>query len=325
MKFGKLSAIGKNINDITFNFPPDHPANKLVLSNGLSGGTIELNEELTEESNKTLPVSSPRIYIGCPVWTCKQWVGKIFPANTPAKRYLHSYARQFNSIELNSTHYGIPASTTIQKWCADVPNHFRFCPKFHQTISHTRKLRECREWIHRTVEMCHLFGEKLGMPFLQLSPYFSPNDLYLLELFLKDWPSEITIAIEIRNHDWFANQLYFDKFSEVLEQHNHCFVISDVAGRQDVLHQRLTTNKAFVRFVANDLHTSDFERIDQWVARLANWLENGLEECWFFVHQPDEVHCPELIRYFIQSINKATNLEIPDLHFYNEMQQGTLF
>lgn len=310
MKFGKLSETGKKIEAIDFKLPPDNPLNEKVLSGG---------GNLLEEGRKT------RIYIGCPVWTCKQWVGKIFPLGTPIKRYLHSYARQFNTIELNSTHYGIPAPSTIKKWCGEVPNEFRFCPKFHQTISHTRKLRECRDWIDRTVEMCFLFGDKLGMPFLQLSPYFSPNDYYLLELFLKDWPEAIPIAIELRNYNWFNNSEYFVQFADLLERKKLSFVITDTAGRQDVLHQRLTTKKTFIRFVANDLHPSDFKRIDQWVERLNLWIENGLEELWFFVHQPEEIHCPELIQYFINKLNQSSKIDIQNLHFYDAMKQGSLF
>lgn len=305
MKFGKLSAIGKEINDVSFNLPPDNPANIELL-----GGQ---------------PKQVPQIYIGCPVWTCKEWIGKIYPAKTPVKKYLHSYARQFNAIELNTTHYGIPADTTIQKWCAEVPSNFRFCPKFHQTISHSKQLRECSEWINLTVEMCLLFGDKLGMPFLQLSPYFSPRDLPFLEAFLQEWPTEIDIAVEVRNNNWFASAQEFDRLAKVLKEYKTGFVITDTAGRQDVLHQTLTSNKTFVRFVANDLHASDFSRIDQWIERIGVWIEAGLEELWFFVHQPDEIHCPELISYFIKKLNQRLGTNIADLHFYNNSQQGTLF
>jgi uncharacterized protein YecE (DUF72 family) len=85
-------------------------------------------------------------------------------------------------------------------------------------------------------------------------------------------------------------------------------VITDTAGRFDVIHQRLTTKTAFIRFTANDLHPTDYQRLDKWILRVNNWTSNGLEHLYFFMHTPNKCLCPQLVQYFIQGLNTTTGL-----------------
>jgi uncharacterized protein YecE (DUF72 family) len=85
---------------------------------------------------------------------------------------------------------------------------------------------------------------------------------------------------------------------------------------------RLTTPQAFIRFVGNGLHPTDYTRIDDWVQRMKQWTEQGIEELWFFMHQHEELHSPELCRYLIPEINKYCGTAIPEIHF---VEENTLF
>jgi hypothetical protein len=87
-------------------------------------------------------------------------------------------------------------------------------------------------------------------------------------------------------------------------------VITDTAGRRDCAHMYLTVPKAFVRFVANSLHPSDYVRLDAWVERIINWIEQGLQELYFFVHMEDELYSPELIIYLTDKLNAACGLQL---------------
>jgi hypothetical protein len=87
-------------------------------------------------------------------------------------------------------------------------------------------------------------------------------------------------------------------------------VITDVAGRRDVLHMRLTTPVAFIRFVTNGLHPLDFQRADAWAERLAVWAAKGLQEVYFFVHSPEEQTSPEMMAYVIGRFNERLGLKI---------------
>jgi uncharacterized protein YecE (DUF72 family) len=56
------------------------------------------------------------------------------------------------------------------------------------------------------------------------------------------------LAIEVRSAEWFEEE-NFEKFSQLLEENNIANIIVDTAGRRDMLHMRLTSDTAFIRYV----------------------------------------------------------------------------
>jgi uncharacterized protein YecE (DUF72 family) len=65
--------------------------------------------------------------------------------------------------------------------------------------------------------------------------------------------------------------------------------------------------------VGNDLHPTDFNRIDSWVERIHSWMNKGMKEIYFFIHNHEEVFSPELAKYAAEQFNKicGTKLTIP--------------
>ena len=92
-------------------------------------------------------------------------------------------------------------------------------------------------------------------------------------------------------------------------------VITDTAGRRDCAHMRLTVPKAFIRFVGNSLHPTDFPRIDEWVKRIKLWLDGGLSELYFFMHMHEEATSPELTVYLVDKLNKECGLNLKKPEF----------
>ncbi len=70
----------------------------------------------------------------------------------------------------------------------------------------------------------------------------------------------------------------------------------------------LTVPKAFIRFVGNSLHPTDYIRIDDWVNRIKIWVNKGLKELYFFMHMHDEAFSPELSLYLVEKLNKECGL-----------------
>ncbi len=302
MDFGKLS----DLSQVDFTLPPDHP------------DTLPLLQQY--KTNKKADV-----YVGLPVWVNKAWVGGIYPARMPEKESLFWYGKQFNTIELNSTHYHIPSATTVDRWRNAVPQGFRFCPKFPQLISHEAALRSTQGITAAFCEAIAGFEDKLGDSFLQLPPTFGPNQLKDLENFIQFIPETIPITIELRHPGWFVDNVASMDLFEVLEQYKVGTVLTDVAGRRDVLHMRLTTPSAMIRFVGNGLHPTDYTRIDDWVERLKIWFENGLQQLYFFVHEPDNTLAPELETYFVEKLNKACGFDLKLPKKFVQPVQGELF
>lgn len=235
----------------------------------------------------------------------------MYPQGTDPKDFLYHYSRQFTSIELNTTHYRIPDKETIAKWRETTPEGFKFCPKWPQEISHHSPLSSravlIREFVTNVMEL----SDRLGLTFLQLPPHFTPNDGRDLALFLKELPREFPLAIEFRHPAFFQEHRLRDPIYNLLAAAGATVVITDVAGRRDVLHTSLPTTKVLVRFIGNDLHATDDTRILEWAARLKSWLALGLTEVEFFIHQPGDLSAPELIARLIDRLNEACGLSLP--------------
>jgi uncharacterized protein YecE (DUF72 family) len=303
MKFGKVDSA----DHINFDLPP------------IADNTRQMLKQHAHNQ-------APQLYIGCPIWGNKNWVGTLYPRKTPAGEYLKHYAQQFNTIELNSTHYSLPNSETIDKWRTQASQGFKFCPKIPQDISHkllpAGKAGDFTKIFAKTMDG---LGEYLGMSFMQLSPYFSPREVARLDQYLASFPAHMPLSVEFRHADWFQGN-NFEKVAQVLEQHQVASVITDVAGRRDVLHQRLTTPQLVLRFVGNNLHPTDYTRIDAWVTRIQELIELGLQSAYLFIHQPDENEAtPELILYLIRALNKACGLHLKAPKIYRPPVQGSLF
>lgn len=285
MEFGKLH----DLDEVNFSLPPDPPGNQAFL------------KKLPSREGK------PKVFIGATGWGMKEWVGKIYPPKAKSTDFLRHYARQFNTIELNTTHYRIPDTFTVQHWYDETTADFRFCPKVLQTISHARDLGLSNDQTARFCEAMSGLRDKLGPCFIQLPPYFGTDRLDVLEGFLKNF--SLPLAVEVRHEDWFNNPLNFNNLFHLLEKYETSTVITDVAGRRDVCHMRLTTGTVLVRFVGNNLHPTDFSRIDDWVNRLTNWFANGLRQVYFFTHEPDNLHAPDLAIYLLEKLEKAGGIE----------------
>jgi uncharacterized protein YecE (DUF72 family) len=298
LDFGKLSSIS----GVDFKLPADLPSNAQLLG----------------RSPRTDRPS--RVYVGAPVWSQKEWVGRIYPMGTRAHDFLRYYSQQFNTIELNTTHYRVPDEETIQNWRSQSAPGFKFSPKFPQTISHERMLQDVEAMTTAFCSAVMGLGDRLGTSFLQLPPQFSPAQLPTLRRFFESLPPGFRLAVEFRHPAWFSKGVLRPDAARLLESFGVIALITDVAGRRDVLHMNLTAPTAMVRFVGNSLHPTDYTRIDAWIGRLKNWLSQGITEVYFFIHEPDNVQAPDLIQYFIQEINMRCGL---DLKPWVEMNQGS--
>ena len=255
-----------------------------------------------------IAAQSPQIWIGCPAWSQKEWVGRVYPEGTSSRDFFRHYAKQFTAIELNATHYGLPEAATLQGWKEMAPPDFRFCPKLQQDLSHRALLatdpRAARSLLKDFVTALSPLGPQLGVSFLQLPPVFGPEHRRLLGQFLDEVPSDFPLAVEFRHPGWFENQNLHPYVRQSLAARGVATVITDVAGRRDVSHASLTAQRALVRFVGNSLHASDYARLEQWVSQLEHWFQIGLNEVYFFMHQPDDVLAPDLVRFFVERLNE---------------------
>lgn len=252
-----------------------------------------------------------KVYIGCAKWGRTEWEGKIYPLKTKEKDFLRHYVQHYNCIELNATHYKIYGPTGIAKWAEKAQGKdFKFCPKMYQGITHRGNLKG-KEFI--TTEFFNgvtAFRQHLGPIFIQVSESFSPKRKEELFDFLRSLPTDLQFFLEVRHPDWFAKETISKELFETLTVLKMGAVITDTAGRRDCAHMHLTIPKAFIRYVGNSLHQTDYTRTDAWIDRMKHWLDKGLEEVYFFMHMHDEAYSPELTVYLVDKMNAACNLHL---------------
>lgn len=294
MKFG--SADNPEKHDLTL--PEDHPDTKKVLSQSKNG--------------------KPDIYVGCAKWNKSELKG-FYPRGT--KDELTYYSTQFNSIELNAAHYRNFPEDTINDWYAKTPDDFRFFPKVYRLISHLKWLNEIEEPVQEYLDSVVHFRDKLGTIFLQVRDNFAPKFFDRVESFVELWPKDIPLAMEFRHPDWYNDKKVADDLYQLLTENNITSVLVDTAAYRELLHMRLTNGEAFIRYVgAND--ASDYDRLDEWVDRLKEWQDQGIQKIDFFVHQNEEKASPRLAAHFIKGLNEklGSDLKIPELPEGNQQK-----
>jgi uncharacterized protein YecE (DUF72 family) len=265
--------------------------------------------------NKTIlngkPVKNPKIYLGCAKWGREEWVGKIYPPKTKEKDFLQQYVQHYNSIELNATHYKVYGETGIKKWTEKAAGKdFMFCPKMYQGVTHRGSLKDKQFITNEFFRGIVSFEKNLGPIFIQVSDTFSPNRKEELFTYLKTLPTDLQFFLEVRHPDWFKKDNIREEMFATLKSMNMGAVITDTAGRRDCAHMHLTIPKAFIRYVGNSLHESDFTRCDAWIERMKYWIDKGVEELYFFMHMHDEATSPELTVYLVDKMNAAMGLNL---------------
>ncbi len=291
MDFGKVA----NLDDIDFTLPPDHRDTTDVIAEWAANRAAAPTE----------------IYVGCAKWGRPDWVGQFYPRGTKAAQFLALYARNFNCVELNATYHRMPAVPQTQGWANQTAEDFRFFPKVFQGITHWKRLGEAEDMTEEFLHGLSGFGSRLGTIFLQLPPNFPPKQFGTLRSYLEYFPTtDYSLTVEFRHPDWFGDVGVYDETFAMLRELGVGAVITDTSGRRDVLHQRLTTPEVFIRFVGNNLHPTDFTRLDAWADRIAEWIREGAQRISFFMHHPDELHSPKLVTHFVGLLNERCGLSL---------------
>jgi len=269
------------------------------------------------------PYKKPQVYLGCAKWGRKEWVGKIYPEGTKEKDFLEHYVKHYNSIELNATHYKIYGPDVISKWADKARGRdFKFCPKMAKNITHFGSLSNKQFLTDAFLEGVMAFGKNLGPIFVQVSDKFSPKRKEELFNYLGSLPRDLQFFLEVRHPEWFADAQEQQDMFDAMRSLNIGTVITDTAGRRDCAHMNLTVPKAFIRYVGNSLHPTDFTRCDAWVKRMKYWLDKGLQELYFFMHMHDEATSPELTVYLVDKLNKECKLNLIKPEFVKQEKKS---
>jgi uncharacterized protein YecE (DUF72 family) len=209
-----------------------------------------------------------KIQIGCQGWNYDDWTTKaggetiFYPRGTRSNEMLGFYAEIFDTIEVDSTFYAIPASSAVENWYRKTPEKFSFSLKLPQEITHEYGLREPSfPVLNEFCERVALLKEKLGAVLIQLPPNFeaSKENAQALREFLAELPKEIRFAIEFRNRQWLVDWTF-----EELEKNKVaiCLVEGSWIPRELMFEavEKKTADFAYIRFMGERDLTS-FDKI----------------------------------------------------------------
>jgi uncharacterized protein YecE (DUF72 family) len=270
----------------------------------------------------------PEIYVGIPIFSYAPWVGSFYPEGTEATDFLRAYSKQLRTVELNSTFYAIPPAETFSKWKASVGPDFKFCPKFPKSISHS--LEPNHPDLKIFLERLKLFGENLGVCFLQLPHYFSAHEKDKLLGLLSALPRDLRTVVELRNNDFFSGQRLKPEWIENLATRFAGSVSIDTPLERGIAQVSLTSSRTMIRFLGANFHDSDFLRLKEWAKRIALWHVTGLKEIYFLLHEPDNGLAPLAAKRMIGWINEelealSSSYRLPVLEwhsFFDELPGG---
>ena len=142
------------------------------------------------------------INIGTSSWDFDAWRGVFYPDGLAKNRFLGFYARQFNTVEVNTSFYALPAPAVLIRWVESVPDGFAFALKFPRQISHKKQLVDCRRETLVFIDVLRALGKAAGPAFLQLPPACSRRRCGRVLANYLDWlageAQDLRLAVEVR-------------------------------------------------------------------------------------------------------------------------------
>ncbi len=200
------------------------------------------------------------IYIGTQGWNYDAWIGSFYPPDTRAADFLSVYSRAFDSVEVDSTFYGVPAASTFESWASRTPADFIFSLKLPQEVTHEQRLRDSTGASQLFYERARELGSKLGPILVQLAPDFEPNELPALVDFIGRVPQDLRFAVEFRHRGWISEGVL-----ALLRERNIALAL--VEGRwiprrtMLSLARRPTADFVYVRWMGPNRDLVDYSRV----------------------------------------------------------------
>jgi len=274
--------------------------------------------EPVAQSNNERPFSLPGIFLGTSSFTAKGWEAAFYPQGMRSRDFLAYYAKQFQTVEIDSTFYGTPAASTVTSWYEKTPSDFIFAAKVPQVITHEKVLVGCEPEFDEFIERMSLLGNKLG-PMLLHFPKFdrwvlkSPDEFRArLASFLNRVSNPAyRFAVEIRNKNWLDARL-----TDFLREHNVALAMTDTSfmPRPWELKNQfdlITADFAYVRWLGNrkgiEEQTTTWDKtvIDRqvelktWVVVLRRIVEDKrIRKIFAFANNHYAGHAPATVKQF---------------------------
>jgi len=217
------------------------------------------------------------LYFGTSGFSYKDWVGNFYPRGMPQREWLGYYAREFSTLELNSTYYALPRLSAIKAMAEKTGHGFLFSVKANQEMTHQRRYDNKIFTAFTQILQPFINADKLGCVLAQF-PYsfgFNRQNWDYLEFF-REQLGDLPVVIEFRNAQWLKPEVF-----NWLRDYNIGFCCVDEPQLPRLLPPvvKATSNIGYVRFHGRNAakwwqHKYAYERYDYTYSttELADWL-----------------------------------------------------
>ncbi|MBX7118119.1 MAG: DUF72 domain-containing protein [Gemmatimonadaceae bacterium] len=252
----------------------------------------------------------PTLRLGAQGWNYPAWVGAFYPPRTRPADFLSVYARAFDTVEVDSTFYAVPAARTVRGWAERTPPGFTFALKLPQEITHELRFVGAGEVAERFYDAARELGPKLGPVLIQCGPDFAPGERGALEDFLYTLPDDIAFAIEFRQRGWIDEGVL-----GLLEQRRVALALVDARWIPRPwmlkLAARPTAPHAYVRWMGPDRSITDYSHVqvdrtaelEAWAAILPTLAKSV--KVYGYVNNHFSGHSPASIRWLQAALGQV--------------------
>ncbi len=258
-------------------------------------------QRLFAETPGSIEPPEEDLYLGTSGWSYADWEGTLYPEALPSASRLAEYAKHYATVEIDSTFYGTPRRSTVEKWREIVPDGFLFAAKFPQEVTHERNLVNSRSEAENFVHTMQGLDDRLGPLLLQLPPDFTVEGTDVLDKFLAELPKGPSYAVEVRHRSWLDSDL-----SDLLRERGAALTLVDYPRMPRL--EEATTDFAYIRWLGNRRefpsgHTHlKKDRDDDllwWAGVVDRFLEEG-KTVFAYANNHYQNHSPSTLERFLE-------------------------
>lgn len=201
-------------------------------------------QRLFAETPGSIEPPEKGLYLGTSGWSYSDWEGTLYPEALPSGSRLAEYVKLYATVEIDSTFYGTPRRSTVQKWREISPEGFLFAAKFPKEITHDQYLVGAEAETENFVRTMAELGDKLGPLLIQFPPSFTVEGMGVLEDFLKGLPKDFRYAVEVRHRSWLGSDL-----PEMLRERGAALTLIDYPGMPRM--EQATADFSYIRWLGD--------------------------------------------------------------------------